>query len=73
MIFYRYLDTAKALARELKGQYANLIVALVHLDYLEDMELVQSVLVDVVLSGHDHYSISWDDAKTVWMDSGGNS
>ena len=71
--FLPVLDTAKALAKELKGQGANLIVALAHLDFLEDMELVQSGLVDVVLSGHDHYYISWDDGKTVWMDSGENS
>ena len=71
--FLPVLDTAKVLAKELKGQGANLIVALAHLDFLEDMELVQSGLVNVVLSGHDHYYISWDDGKTVWMDSGENS
>ena len=71
--FLPVLDTAKLLAKELKGQGANLIVALAHLDFLEDMELVQSGLVNVVLSGHDHYYISWDDGKTVWMDSGENS
>ena len=71
--FLPVLDTAKVLAKELKGQGANLIVALAHLDFLEDMELVQSGLVDVVLSGHDHYYISWDNGKTVWMDSGENS
>ena len=71
--FLPVLDTAKVLAKELKGQGAHLIVALAHLDFLEDMELVQSGLVNVVLSGHDHYYISWDDGKTVWMDSGENS
>ena len=71
--FLPILDTAKVLAKELKGQGAHLIVALAHLDILEDMELVQSGLVDVVLSGHDHFYISWDDGKTVWMDSGENS
>ena len=71
--FLPILDTAKVLAKELKGQGAHLIVALAHLDFLEDMELVQSGLVDVILSGHDHYYISWDDGKTVWMDSGENS
>ena len=71
--FLPILDTAKVLAKELKGQGAHLIVALAHLDFLEDMELVQSGLVDVVLSGHDHFYISWDDGKTVWMDSGENS
>ena len=71
--FLPILDTAKVLAKELKGQGAHLIVALAHLDFLEDMELVQSGLVNVVLSGHDHYYISWDNGKTVWMDSGENS
>ena len=71
--FLPVLDNAKALAKELKGQGANLIVALAHLDFLEDMELVQSGLVNVILSGHDHYHISWDDGKVVWMDSGQNS
>ena len=71
--FLPVLETAKVLVKELKGQGANLIVALAHLDFIEDMELVQSGLVDVVLSGHDHYFISWDDGKTVWMDSGENS
>ena len=71
--FLPVLDTAKVLAKELKGQGAHLIVALAHLDFIEDMELVQSGLVDVILSGHDHYYISWDDGKTVWMDSGENS
>ena len=34
------------------------------------MELMQSGLVDVILSGHDHYHIAWDNGKSVWMDSG---
>jgi len=71
--FLPVMDTAAKLAKELRGQGANLIVALAHLDFLEDMELVQSGLVNVILSGHDHYRISWDDGKVVWMDSGQNS
>ena len=42
------MDTAKLFSKELKGQGANLIVALAHLDYVEDMELFQSGLVDVI-------------------------
>ena len=67
------LNTANDLAKELKGQGANLIVALAHLDFAEDLELVRSDIVDVVLSGHDHYYISWDNDRVVWMDSGENS
>jgi 5'-nucleotidase/UDP-sugar diphosphatase len=68
--FLPVLDTAAALSNELKGQGADLIVALAHLDYVQDMELMQSGLVDVILSGHDHYHIAWDNGKSVWMDSG---
>jgi 2',3'-cyclic-nucleotide 2'-phosphodiesterase (5'-nucleotidase family) len=64
------IDTAAALSKELKGQGANLIVALAHLDYVQDMELLQSGLVDVLLSGHDHYHISFDNGKAIWMDAG---
>ena len=68
--FLSVVDTAAALSKELKGQGANLIVALAHLDYVEDMELFQSGLVDVLLSGHDHYHILFDNGRAVWMDSG---
>jgi 2',3'-cyclic-nucleotide 2'-phosphodiesterase (5'-nucleotidase family) len=46
------------------------VIVLAHLDYLEDMEIVNSGVVDAVLSGHDHYKITWDNGKTVWMESG---
>ena len=68
--FLPIMDTAKELAKELKRQGANLIVAIGHLDYVEDMELLQSGLVDVLLSGQDHYHIFFDNGKDVWIDSG---
>ena len=71
--FLPVLQTAKDLAKELRGQGANLVVALAHLDFAEDLELVRSDIVDVLLSGHDHYYISWDNDKVLWMDSGENS
>ncbi|MBC8258414.1 MAG: 5'-nucleotidase C-terminal domain-containing protein [SAR324 cluster bacterium] len=71
--FSPVLETAKALAEELKSQGANLIVALAHLDVFEDQELVDSGIVDVVLSGHDHYYITWDDGNVAWMEAGENS
>ena len=68
--FLPVMDTAATLAKELKGQGANLIVALAHLDFVEDMELFQSGIVDVLLSGQDHYYIFHDNGKSLWMDSG---
>ena len=68
--FLPIMDTAKELAKKLKDQGANLIVALAHLDFVEDMEILQSGLVDVLLSGHDHYHIFFDNGKDVWLDAG---
>jgi len=68
--FLPVMDTAATLAKELRGQGANLIVALAHLDFVEDMEIFQSGIVDVLLSGQDHYYIFHDNGKSLWMDSG---
>ena len=68
--FLPVMDTAATLAKELRGQGANLIVALAHLDFVEDMELFHSGIVDVLLSGQDHYYIFHDNGKSLWMDSG---
>ena len=68
--FLPVIDTAATLAKELRGQGANLIVALAHLDFVEDMELFHSGIVDVLLSGQDHYYIFHDNGKSLWMDSG---
>ena len=68
--FLSVMDTAKKLAKELKDQGADLIVAIGHLDFVEDMEILQSGLVDVLLSGQDHYHIFFDNGKDVWMDAG---
>ena len=70
MTFAPNLATARATAQELRDQGADLVVALAHLDYNEDLEIVNSGLVDAVLSGHDHYKITWDNGRSVWMESG---
>ncbi|SVC89591.1 uncharacterized protein METZ01_LOCUS342445, partial [marine metagenome] len=72
-VFLPFMDTAKALTKELKGQGANLIIALAHLDIIEDLKLAQSGIVDVILSGHDHDYITWDDGTVAWMEAGENS
>ena len=68
--FLPVMETIKVLSKELKGQGADLIVALSHTDFVEDIEILQSGLVDVLLSGHDHYHIFFDNDKAVWLEAG---
>ena len=70
MEFLPSVETTKKFAKQLRNQGANLVVALAHLDYLEDLEVLNDSGVDVLLSGHDHYKITWDNMNSVWMESG---
>ena len=70
MEFLPSVETTKKFAKQLRSQGANLVVALAHLDYLEDLEVLNDSGVDVLLSGHDHYKITWDNKRSVWMESG---
>ena len=70
MEFLPSVETTKKFDKQLRSQGANLVVALAHLDYLEDLEVLNDSGVDVLLSGHDHYKITWDNKRSVWMESG---
>jgi 2',3'-cyclic-nucleotide 2'-phosphodiesterase (5'-nucleotidase family) len=70
MEFLPSVETTKKFAKQLRNQGANLVVALAHLDYLEDLDVLNDSGVDVLLSGHDHYKITWDNKRSVWMESG---
>ena len=70
MEFLPSVETTKKFAKQLRNQGANLVVALAHLDYLEDLDVLNDSGVDVLLSGHDHYKITWDNMNSVWMESG---
>lgn len=48
------VETAEALAEELRAEGADLVIALAHTDLGEDRELIQAAPVDIVLSGDDH-------------------
>ena len=73
MEFLHTVKTAKKYAKQLRSQGAHLVVALAHLDYLEDLDVLNNSGIDVLLSGHDHYKITWDNKRSVWMETGEDS
>ena len=60
--FAPFVETGAALAAELKGAGADLVVALTHNDLAQDMKLLRaSGEIDAVLGGHDHLAVAWYD------------
>ncbi|WP_457796976.1 bifunctional metallophosphatase/5'-nucleotidase [Methylocystis sp. S23] len=48
------IETAKRQAERLRGAGADLVVAVTHSEWRDDLRLARSGLIDIVLSGHDH-------------------
>lgn len=68
----KFSSTMEALRREakaLKGQGADILVAVVHADRAMDYEIVRSRVVDIVLTGHDHDLAIAYDGKVVMVES----
>lgn len=68
----KFSSTMEALRREakvLKGQGADILVAVVHADRALDYEIVRSRVVDIVLTGHDHDLAIAYDGKVVMVES----
>ena len=63
------LETAETLAAELRSQGAELIVALVHLNLQEDLELVRSRVADIIISGDDHHQMAYYNGRVALMES----
>ncbi len=57
--FANVIETGKQMVAELKAKGADIVVALTHLDYAEDLELARQVKgIHVILGGHDHRVIA---------------
>ncbi|CAH1664859.1 5'-nucleotidase [Hyphomicrobiales bacterium] len=68
----KFSSTMEALRREakaLKGQGADILVAVVHADRAMDYEIVRSRVVDILLTGHDHDLAIAYDGKVVMVES----
>lgn len=63
------VETAVAVAAELRAAGADLVVAVTHMGFGDDMALVRSRAVDVVLSGHDHNLVTFWDGRVVLVES----
>ncbi len=67
--FLPVIETLRREARALREVGADLIVAVSHTDRAVDNAIVQSRLVDVLLTGHDHDLAVGFDGKTVMVES----
>jgi 5'-nucleotidase / UDP-sugar diphosphatase len=63
------LATLRNQAAVLRGQGADILVAVAHTDRATDFDIVRSRLVDVLLTGHDHDLAIGFDGKTVMVES----
>lgn len=68
--FLPELETLKTQAADLRKQGADMIVAVTHTDRSVDNAIVQSGVVDVLLTGHDHDLIVSYNDKTAMVESG---
>lgn len=63
------MDTVRAQAKLLRDMGADLVVCVAHTDRADDLAIVQSRLVDVLLTGHDHDLAVTYDEKVVMVES----
>lgn len=63
------VQTARDFAAKLRAAGAELVVAVTHIGFREDMELVRTGAADIVLSGHDHNLVTYWDGKVVLVES----
>lgn len=61
--------TARQVGAELREAGADLVVAVGHVDIGEDLEIMRSGTVDLLLSGHDHILWSYFDGRTAGAES----
>lgn len=67
--FRPLVETGLAAAAELRSQGVDLVVALAHTGFDEDLALVRAGAADVILSGHDHILASYYDGRSILVES----
>ncbi|MGL4323552.1 MAG: bifunctional metallophosphatase/5'-nucleotidase [Beijerinckiaceae bacterium] len=67
--FMPTMETVRAQAKALREAGADIVVCVAHTDRADDMAIVQSRAVDVLLTGHDHDLALTYDGRTVMAES----
>ncbi|HMA16309.1 MAG TPA: bifunctional UDP-sugar hydrolase/5'-nucleotidase [Kiloniellaceae bacterium] len=69
--FKPLVETAQELSDNLRGNGADLIVALAHIGIGDDLQLAYADSgIDILLSGHDHLQITYYDGQFAFVESG---
>ena len=72
--WFRFTDpihTARSMVKRLRGMGAQVIIAMAHLDYADDLRLAHAVPgIDIILGGHDHIIKKEVAGKTLIIESG---
>ena len=69
-VFEPVLETGLAMQEKLRAEGAEVVVALVHTGFEEDMSLYRGRAADLVLTGHDHDLRVMYDGRTAMVESG---
>jgi 2',3'-cyclic-nucleotide 2'-phosphodiesterase (5'-nucleotidase family) len=69
-VFEPVLETGLAMQEKLRAEGAEIVVALVHTGFDEDMTLYRGRAADLVLTGHDHDLRVMYDGRTAMVESG---
>ncbi len=74
VLFTPLILTAQRMCQQLKEEGAQLIVALTHLFFKEDLMLAREVPdIDIILGGHDHDPVTWYEKDTLIFKAGQNA
>lgn len=67
--FASTIDTARSKAKELRGNGADIVVAIAHTPLEVDMIIARSAGVDVIIGGHDEHLLAFYDGKVALTES----
>lgn len=71
VVFTPFIEGAKEAVKALKDQDVDLIIALTHLHFEDDLHLARAVPeISLILGGHEHHPITWLEGKTLIHKSG---
>jgi len=72
--FTEEMATARSQVKQLRDQGAQLVVALTHQDFAQDLTMARQVAgIDLILGGHDHEAMAFQAGNTLILKAGANA